>query len=247
MVCGSLDSPHSFWPRSARTEADSSQHLLYAHETRSRTRTNGATQTFRRPSATSSFPQRDSAQQTPAPLTSSSSAYVPPHLISNHQSSSNRNGAAGECRYSKEQLTDIFKTQRAGNSIPDISELYVDGWSPNSTNGVDHGSWGRRDEQRDAPTADICWDHAGNVQPLSLTKMTDDERDVGISTRNRSHLLTPRADVHDLCEFYTEGRSQHEQGWNGSREFESEDLYHPSTDLFQFTVCTSAWTAEGFD
>ncbi|KAJ5173408.1 hypothetical protein N7492_006001 [Penicillium capsulatum] len=60
----------------------------------SRSRMNGATQTFRRPSvATSPAHTRDSSQPASASTMTSSAAYIPPHMSSNPLSSL-RNGEA---------------------------------------------------------------------------------------------------------------------------------------------------------
>ena len=73
----------------------------------------------------------------------------------------------------------MYKAQKAANSTVDVSEHFVDGWTPSPTNGaIENGSWGRRDDHRDAPGADICWDRTGNVQPLNLSKMSEEEKEV---------------------------------------------------------------------
>lgn len=145
-------------------------------------RTNGATQTFRRSSlATNSSHQKDTSQagnDNPPP---SSGVYVPPHLNSNYQSSYTRNGASAEgSRYSKDQLLDMFRAQGpSGQLHHNISDLFVDGWNPSPVNGTTNGGWARRDDQKEAPTGpDICWDHEGKIQPLSLIDMSEEEKQV---------------------------------------------------------------------
>ena len=110
----------------------------------------------------------------------SAGVYVPPHLNSNYQSFA-RNGASAEgSRYSKDQLLDMFRAQgRSGPLTHTISDLYVDGWNPSPINGASNGGWGRKDDQKDASSGpDICWDHDGNVQPLSLLEMSEEEKQV---------------------------------------------------------------------
>ena len=146
---------------------------------RSRARTNGATQTFRRPSLAPGFSQKENSQANSNPTTSSGSVYVPPHLNSNYQSSYNRNGSSNESRYSKDQLLDLFKTQeKSGFSGVNLHDLFVDGWSPGNTNGTNNGGWGKRDDSKDASGPEICWDHEGSVHPLALAEMTEDEKEV---------------------------------------------------------------------
>ena len=144
-------------------------------------RTNGATQTFRRPPlATNSSQHRDTAQSNSNNPPTSAGVYVPPHLSSNYQSSYARNGASAEGRYSKDQLLEMFKAQtRSGQLGTDVSDLFVDGWNPASVKETVNGGWGRKDEQKDASAGpEICWDNEGKVQPMSLLEMTEEEKEV---------------------------------------------------------------------
>ena len=156
---------------------------------RSRARTNGAT-TFRRPSLANNLSNQRDAVQTGNP-SPSSGVYVPPHLNSNYQSSYGRNGITSECRYSKDQLLDLFRAQgKSGQSNSHITDLFVDGWSPVPVNDSTNGGWGKKEEHKDGSNGpDICWDYEGKVQPLSLTDMTDHEKEV---TRKQDHLNAPR-------------------------------------------------------
>lgn len=157
-------------------------------DTRAR-RTNGATQTFRRPSHATSLSgstNHSSSRDPAAPQNSSTSAgvYVPPHA------QPGRNGSSFEGRYSRDQLTQLFRIQQASSDLNDgLSSLYMGGWEPHATNGASSASWGRKDDhgrEREAPSGvDQCWDRDGSVLPLSLTDMTDDEREVG------THPITP--------------------------------------------------------
>ena len=74
----------------------------------------------------------------------------------------------------------MFRAQgRPGQVNHNVSDLFVDGWNPSPTNGITNGGWGRRDDQKEASTGpDICWDHDGKVQPLSLIDMSEEEKQV---------------------------------------------------------------------
>lgn len=147
---------------------------------RTRSRTNGATQTFRRPSVATNFSQQKESSQPNNDLTpSSANVYVPPHMNSNYQSSYNRNGSSTESRYSKDQLLDLFRTQeRNGFSSTDVNDLFVDGWSPGAVNGTSNGGWGKRDDNKEAAGPEICWDPEGSVIPKAMQDMSEEEKEV---------------------------------------------------------------------
>jgi PERQ amino acid-rich with GYF domain-containing protein len=155
-------------------------------------RTNGATQTFRRPSHATSLSgstNHSSSRDAAAPQNSStnSGVYVPPHA------QPGRNGSSFEGRYSRDQLTQLFRIQQSSSDLNDgLSDLYMGGWEPHATNGASSASWGRKDDhgrEREAPSGvDQCWDRDGSILPLSLTDMTDDEKEVG--THTPPHLPT---------------------------------------------------------
>ncbi len=97
--------------------------------------------------------------------------YVPPH----------RNGAFPDARYSKDQLLDLYRTQQSaeGGLQEGLHELYVGGWQPDGTNGSGSASWGRSENIRDSqPGPDLCWDRDGSVEPLGLSEMDHEEREV---------------------------------------------------------------------
>lgn len=141
---------------------------------------NGATQTFRRPSlATNTSHNRDSNQATSASTsTPTSAAYIPPHL-----NSQSRNGSTGDSRYSKEQLLNIYKSQReAGTLGKNVEELFVADWNPLEETPSVNGAWGKREDHKDTPVGpEVCWDHEGQFEPLGLIDMNDDEKEVRIS------------------------------------------------------------------
>lgn len=147
---------------------------------RTRARTNGATQTFRRPSvATNLSQQKESSHSNSNATPSGANVYVPPHLNTNYQSSYNRNGPSTECRYSKDQLLDLFRTQdKIGFPSTNVNDLFVDGWSPGAVNGTGNGGWGKRDDNKEAAGPEICWDHEGSVNPIAMLEMSEEEKEV---------------------------------------------------------------------
>ncbi|KAL8810565.1 MAG: hypothetical protein Q9200_002487, partial [Gallowayella weberi] len=144
----------------------------------SRTRANGSTTTFRRPSiATSLSHQRETSQNNNSALNHNAGVYVPPHMNSNYHPSYNRSGAS-ETRYSKDQLLDLFRAQIKGSSSTHVSDLFVDGWHPASANGMSNGGWSRKEELKEGSAGpEMCWDHDGKVQPLALSEMTEQEKE----------------------------------------------------------------------
>ncbi|MCJ1478111.1 hypothetical protein MMC13_006787 [Lambiella insularis] len=157
----------------------------------SRARTNGATQTFRRPSlATTNSHQRDGSQSNNPSTTAG--VYVPPHLNSNYQQSYTRNSSMIESRYSKDQLLDLYRAQGEPGSIyKNASEHLVEGWNPGNSPAASNGSWNRRDEHKDAISGpEICWDYEGSIQPLGLSELSDEEKE-NFSSSVNSPLKPP--------------------------------------------------------
>lgn len=75
----------------------------------------------------------------------------------------------------------LFQSQRDANDIKEgLSHLYMGSWEPHATNGASGASWGRKDDHgREGQSGvDQCWDKDGSIQPLHLTELTDDEREV---------------------------------------------------------------------
>ena len=174
---------------------------------RSRARTNGATQTFRRPSqATNLSHQRENSQSNTTNAPSNTGVYVPPHLNSNYQSSYSRNGASAESRYSKDQLLDLFRAQsKSGPLNTGLQDLFVDGWHPGATNGNSNGGWGKKEDHKEVSTGpDICWDHEGKSHPLALVEMEDHEKEVRrvlLSNRSMEFLLMRQLGFRCFCQF----------------------------------------------
>lgn len=160
---------------------------------RSRPRTNGATQTFRRLSLAtnqshSSQHQRESSLNQVSTTSTNSGVYLPPHLNSSYQPNASRSTNVADNRYSREQLIDVFKSQsEAGELSKNLSNLLVGDWDPRHPSSSNGGSWSRRDEaSRDvAPGPDVCWVHDGTIQPLALSDMSEEEKEVQFA-----HYLT---------------------------------------------------------
>lgn len=109
-------------------------------------------------------------------------AYIPPHLNANFQSNSLRNGGASEGRYSKDQLLDLYKGQRdAAEWNKKVTDIFMASWNPLDANSPANGSgaWGKRDDHKDNSLGpEICWDHGGQVEPLGLISLNDEEKEV---------------------------------------------------------------------
>jgi len=153
---------------------------LPSDDSRSR-RTNGATQTFRRPShattpsGSTAQPGLRDASSTQHTQISNSGVYVPPHA------QSGRNGSSGEGRYARDQMLHLFRSQRESGEYKDgLSELYVGAWEPHLSNGTSGSNWGRKDDSgRESQSGvDLCWDRDGSIAPLSITELTEDEKEV---------------------------------------------------------------------
>jgi PERQ amino acid-rich with GYF domain-containing protein len=138
---------------------------------------NGATQTFRRPSLATNFSHSRDNHQSSVSTPTSSAAYIPPHLNSSYQS---RNGSAGDSRYSKEQLLNIYKSQRESGTLgKNVEDFFVADWNPHEETPAVNGAWGKREDPKDTPLGPgVCWDREGQFEPLGLTDMNDDEKEV---------------------------------------------------------------------
>ncbi|KAF2502371.1 hypothetical protein BU16DRAFT_6463 [Lophium mytilinum] len=100
---------------------------------------------------------------------------------------SSRNGSSTNSHFSKDQLIDLFKNQKDSGDLSDgVSNLYVNNWAPNISNGTSSATWGRRDEHnKDGQVGvDICWDRDGSVVPLNLRDLTEDEKELFLGSVN---------------------------------------------------------------
>lgn len=111
--------------------------------------------------------------------TPTSGVYVPPHLNTNSQVNSLRNGAVGDLRYTKDQLIVLYKQQRDAGAIDqNLSSIFTGGWNP-LDNRESTSAWGRRDEGKETSVGpEVCWDHSARAEPLALIQMSDEEREV---------------------------------------------------------------------
>lgn len=172
-------------------------------------RPNGATQTFRRSSASTSMSSIN--QQDP------SSAHAPPRYVPPH-----RNGTVADTRYSKDQLLDLFRAQQTseGGLKDGLPNLYMGGWQPDISNGAASAGWGRTEHTRDGqPGPDICWDRDGSTEPLGLMDMDDEEREVRCASTRRNVSIRLHANVAiaflHICEHSDETAIDREQGKSG--------------------------------
>ncbi|KAL8895482.1 MAG: hypothetical protein Q9192_003605 [Flavoplaca navasiana] len=151
----------------------------------SRARVNGTTTTFRRPSlATDISHQRETSQSNASAANQNVGVYVPPHMNSSYQNSYIR-GAPSDTRYSKDQLLDLFRSQRESSPSTNVSDLYVDGWHPSAPNGITNGGWSRKDEPKEGLAGpEMCWEYDGKVHPLALSDMTEQEKEAFSSSVN---------------------------------------------------------------
>jgi PERQ amino acid-rich with GYF domain-containing protein len=100
-------------------------------------------------------------------------------LNSSFQSSTLRNGTISESRYTKEQLLGLYKNQREwDNWGKNVTDYFMADWNPRD-GAPPAAAWGKKDDQqKDSSGPEVCWDHAGQVQPLALVEMNEDEKDV---------------------------------------------------------------------
>lgn len=102
---------------------------------------------------------------------------MPPHQ--NHLS---RNGVTTDSRFPKHQLMSMYTVQKeSGELDKDLTDLFLGGWQPGTGSHANATLlWTPRDEHgRDAgPGPDICWDRGGNISPLGLREMNNDEKEV---------------------------------------------------------------------
>lgn len=153
-------------------------------KSRSRTRANGATQTFRRPSVATTPSHNREGSSNHGAQTAGVAAYIPPHLNASFQSNPLRNGASSEGRYSKDQLLSLYKGQRESPGWnKGVAEIFMGAWNPldSATSSNGSSSWMKRDDYKtDANGPEVCWEHGGQVEPLGLLEMDDEEKGVSL-------------------------------------------------------------------
>ena len=137
-------------------------------------RANGATQAFRRPSTTNNTTQREIG------LVGVGTSGLQGGVHSSGQQTSNsRNASNVDCRYSKEQLLDLYQPRgTSGASGVNMNDLFLE-WNPKSTAQMINGGWSKADDHKDEVTGpDICWDRGGFSHPLGMIDMTEHEIEV---------------------------------------------------------------------
>lgn len=194
---------------------------------------NGTTTTFRRPSlATDISHQRETSQSNASATNQNAGVYVPPHMNSSYQNNYIR-GAPSDTRYSKDQLLDLFRSQRESSPSTNVSDLYVDGWHPSAPNGMTNGGWSRKDEPKEGLAGpEMCWDYDGKVHPLALSDMTEQEKEVCYALLFGKFLeanATPG--ILEFCEFAHQGpNASRQQGRNAKLcSTRSENLLNACT------------------
>lgn len=116
--------------------------------------------------------QTQGANHVPSP-----GAYVPPH----HQNNSTRNGSTTDGRFSKQQLLSIYKAQKVSGKLgKNIADLIVGGWQPGNVMTGSSSLWNQKDEpgKESGSGPEICWDVNGDISPLCLREMSDEEKEV---------------------------------------------------------------------
>ena len=59
------------------------------------------------------------------------------------------------------------------------TDCLVEGWNPGTSAVASNGGWNRREEHKDNNNGpEICWDYDGLVQPLGLTELSEEEKEV---------------------------------------------------------------------
>ncbi len=142
---------------------------------RSRNRVNGATQTFRRPSLVTT-PSQTQTQTQQRESASNDGVYIPPHLNTN---SSSRNPHSGDTRYGKEQLLSIYQSLRESSALDrNLEHIFLGGWDPLDDKNEEAIQGGK--DQVLGP--EVCWNYNMPSEPLGLTSMTEEEKQVRDAT-----------------------------------------------------------------
>ncbi|KIX06377.1 uncharacterized protein Z518_04353 [Rhinocladiella mackenziei CBS 650.93] len=146
---------------------------------RSRSRVNGATQTFRRPSVatTPSQTHPQTRESAITPNATNSGVYIPPHLNANNPSASSRNPPPGDTRYSKDQLLNIFQTLKESSALDrNLEDIFLGPWDPLETKSSTANSSVRGDGKEPTLGPEVCWNYNVNMEPFGLTSMTEEEK-----------------------------------------------------------------------
>jgi len=148
---------------------------------RSRSRVNGATQTFRRPSlaTTPSQTQLQTRDSTSTSNVNNGGVYIPPHLNVNNPSASARSLPPGETRYTKDQLLNIFQTLKESSVLDrNLEDIFLGTWDPLEPKNESSHQVARGDGKDQTPGPEVCWNYDVELEPFGLTSMTEDEKQV---------------------------------------------------------------------
>ncbi|EXJ95633.1 hypothetical protein A1O1_00755 [Capronia coronata CBS 617.96] len=161
----------------------------------SRSRVNGATQTFRRTSSATTSAQAPS--QTRESGNNHGGAYIPPHLNTNNTSTSSRNAAPGGARYSKDQLLSIYQSLKESSTLDrDLEDIFQGTWDPLEAKNGNANQGARGDGKDPAPGPEICWNYESNTEPFGLRGMTEEEKQL-FSTSVNSPIKPQQMNVKD--------------------------------------------------
>ncbi|KAI1813223.1 hypothetical protein GGS20DRAFT_554275 [Poronia punctata] len=139
-------------------------------------RTMNGTLTFRRTSATPSsqaFAQPNSSE--------SGGAADDPAVLAAMPVNSTAIENLAPRRYSREELLAINHDMLRNPSLqlPEVSALFVAGWSPGHPNGASSRGWGKPADSNALPQEpDICWETQGLTKAIGLQEMSTEEKEL---------------------------------------------------------------------
>lgn len=81
----------------------------------------------------------------------------------------------GPSRYTKDELLDMYRSQRAGD---DPSRLFISGWDPSSVNGSNTRGWGKSGDNHVPQEPGACWELNGDTTPMGLHDLSVEEKEV---------------------------------------------------------------------
>ncbi|RTE77091.1 hypothetical protein BHE90_008427 [Fusarium euwallaceae] len=105
-------------------------------------------------------------------------------------------------RYTKEDLLDMFQTQKPGD---DASRLFASGWNPGQVNGHAARGWGKSNDNHIPQEPGACWDQTGDTTPMGLQDMSLEEKEA-FTTEINSPLKPP-----------TQNKEAHQANANGRK------------------------------
>ncbi|KND91550.1 GYF domain-containing protein mpd2, partial [Tolypocladium ophioglossoides CBS 100239] len=80
----------------------------------------------------------------------------------------------GPSRYTKDELLDMYRPQRAGD---DPSRLFISGWDPSSINGSNARGWGTSGDNHVPQEPGACWELNGDTTPMGLHDLSVEEKE----------------------------------------------------------------------